>query len=439
MLSPLAFDSSLAGLFWTLATGGLLVVATSGQRRDLAYLREVISQRQVTHALALPSLYSVLLSEATAEELGSLSTVVVAGEACPASVVALHRATCPQAALFNEYGPTEATIWSHVCAVTGPVDGATVPIGRPIPGSTCQVVDRFGHLAPVGLPGELLVGGEGVAAGYLNQPELTARSFAVPEPGHEAGNPGRYYRTGDMVRWREDGQLDFLGRMDRQVKLRGHRVELDEVEAALSGHPGVRAVAAVVTEGAPRGRDRLAACYCAEGDVDEQAWRRLLAERLPSYMLPSMFARLDELPRTPNGKVDRGALSALLAASAGTERPGRDPVDDVERSLLDAVSELLGVERPGVDQSFFDLGGTSLDAMRLFAFIEREFGCNLLLSTLVAAPTMAELADSVRRARTVSSAGQGPGSLPAPADAGWASRVARKVARLLSRDRPSSR
>ena len=439
LLSPLAFDSSLAGLFWTLATGGRLVVATSDQRRDLAYLRRVISQQRVTHTLALPSLYSVLLSEASADELGSLRTVVVAGEACPASLIALHRSNCPQARLFNEYGPTEATIWSHVFAATEATDSATVPIGQPIPGSVCEVVDHFGHLAPVGVSGELLVGGAGVADGYLNQPALTARAFIEPYTGHGGGMPGRCYRTGDLVRWREDGQLDFLGRLDRQVKLRGYRIELDEVEAALSGHPGLRAVAAVLTDDALPGRRRLAACYCAEGDFDDTAWRREVADRLPSYMLPSTFTRLDDMPRTPNGKVDRRALSTLLAASAQPEPARSDPVDDVERSLLDAWSRLLGVEQTGVHQSFFELGGTSLDAMRLFAFIEREFGCNLLLSALIEAPTVAELANLVRRARPVGKMVPVSNQSPTPRAQGQLMHVVKRAARLFGRDDPSRR
>ena len=434
LLSPLAFDSSLAGLFWTLATGGHLVVATAAQRRDLAYLRRVVAEQRVSHLLALPSLYSVLLSEASTDELASLRTVVVAGEACPASLVGLHHATCPQARLFNEYGPTEATIWSHVFATAGHVDGLTVPIGRPIPGSCCAVVDRYGHPAPVGVPGELLVGGAGVSEGYLNQPALTERAFFEAGADERRGLSGRYYRTGDLVRWREDGQLDFLGRMDRQVKLRGHRVELDEVEAALSGYPCLREVVAVLTDDARPGRQRLAAFYSAERDFDEAAWGSAIADRLPPYMLPSTFTRLGDMPRTPNGKVDRRALSSLLAASAGPEQVGREPTDDVERSLLGAWSRLLGVERPGVDQGFFDLGGTSLDAMRLFAFIEREFGCNLMLSTLIEAPTVAELAVLVRRNRPAGGPAPAARGSPAPGAAGKLHDVARKVARFLGRN-----
>ena len=249
------------------------------------------------------------------------------------------------------------------------------------------------------MPGELVIGGPGVAAGYLRQPGLTERSFVTLPPPAEAGAGERHYRTGDLVRWRDDGALEFLGRLDRQVKLRGHRIELDEVERVLLDHAGVRAAAVIVADAAhpDASRRRLVAFYCADEGFDEPAWRAATAARLPRFMMPSEFLPLAAMPVTATGKTDRRALETRAGERATAARVSREPADELERMLRDAWVRILGRQDVGVDQSFFDLGGNSLDAMRLFAHIERVTGRSMLLSTLFEAPTAAGLAEVLRK------------------------------------------
>jgi hypothetical protein len=262
-----------------------------------------------------------------------------------------------------------------------------VPIGSPIPNSLCRVLDHFDHPSSIGVPGELVIGGPGVAAGYLQRPDLTRQFFVTLRgwSGVDAGAGERFYRTGDLVRWREDGTLDFLGRRDRQVKLRGHRIELDEIEGVLRDHAGVRAAAVIIADAAQpeASRRRLVAFYCAEKGFDEAAWKSAAAARLPRFMLPSEFLSLAVMPETSTGKIDRRALELLASQRVAAAPVSREPADDLERMLRDEWVRILGRKDVGVDQSFFDLGGTSLDAMRLFAHIERTTGRNLLLATLL--------------------------------------------------------
>jgi len=423
LLSPLAFDSSMVGLFWTLASGGMLVMPAEDRRHDVRYLSDEIERRGITHLLALPSLYSLLLDEAPTGTLRSLNTVIVAGETCPAALVASHYERSPHAKLFNEYGPTEGTVWSHVFHVPEGFTGTHVPIGRPIPNSSCRVLDRVGHPAPVGVPGELLIGGPGIAAGYLGSPDLTAQAFGPapewPDPGPGGALDTPSYRTGDVVRWRSDGHLECLGRRDRQIKLRGYRVELDEVERALLETAPVRAAAVFVSDidQPDTSRRRLVACYSADEGFDEAAWRSALSARLPRFMQPSRFVRLDALPTTATGKIDRRKLPALVAEalSDSVTRQAREPVDEVERMLRDAWASVLGRSDIGTDQNFFEIGGNSLDAMRLFAHIARTLGLDLRLSTLLEAPTIAGLAEIIRTGQ-VSTSPAAAGHAPAASD-----------------------
>ncbi len=219
LLSSMAFDSSMVGLFWTLCSGGTLVTTQVDRRHDVRHLAGLIHQHGVTHVLALPSLYAVLLVETSGEQLGSLTTVIVAGEACSPGVIDLHRNRRPDAALYNEYGPTEGTVWSHAVRIDDIDVAGRVPIGTPIPNTHCRVLDCFDHLAPIGVPGELVLGGPGIAAGYLGRPDLTSASFRTLPGALGVAPTEPHYRTGDLVRWRDDGQLDFLGRRDGQVKL----------------------------------------------------------------------------------------------------------------------------------------------------------------------------------------------------------------------------
>ena len=238
LLPSFAFDSSVAGVFWTLTTGGTLALPPARAEQDVHALAAFIARHRVTHTLCLPRLWDAILQHAPVEQLHTLETVIVAGESCPRSVVRRHFEGLPAVSLWNEYGPTEATVWSTVYRIPRDFAASRVPIGRPIPGSRALVLDANGEPVPMGVPGELFIGGSGVAAGYLNRPEDTAARFV---PDRFATEPdARLYRTGDRARWRADGQLEFLGRVDRQVKIRGYRIEPGEIESVLYAHPAVR-------------------------------------------------------------------------------------------------------------------------------------------------------------------------------------------------------
>jgi amino acid adenylation domain-containing protein len=266
LLSSFAFDSSVAGIFWTLTDGGTLVLAAPGDERDTDQIASLIARHKATHTLALPSLYRLILDYAPAGSLDSLRVVIIAGEACPIDLGAYHYSILPEAALYNEYGPTEASVWSSVYQLNRAVRQRVVPIGRPIANYKLYVVDRRRRPVPVDVPGELVVAGPGVVPGYWNRPELTDERF-IPNPFGE----GRVYRTGDRVRWLPDGNLEFLGRADNQVKIRGFRIELEEVEKALLDQPGI-AQAVVIAQGEaqaaldPHDLDALAEVLEAAGD-----------------------------------------------------------------------------------------------------------------------------------------------------------------------------
>ncbi len=362
LLSSFAFDSSVAGIFWSLCGGGTLILPETRAEQDLARLSALISASGATHTLCLPSLYALLLEHADAGRLASLQTVIVAGEACPPRLVHRHHTLRPGAGLYNEYGPTEATVW---CAVhrTRPEDArASVPIGRPVPNSRLYVLDEEREPVPIGVPGELYVGGNGVAAGYWNQPELCARSF-VPDPFAEA--PGqRMYRTGDRVRLRSDSTLEFLGRSDHQIKIRGHRIELEEVERTLAGSAQVEELAVAATNGDDTGAasppTRLTAYVVPRVGFEASDLLRRSREQLPSYMVPTEIVLLDALPRTATGKLDR----RTLARSRPLEHPPRCAEDvaptDTQRMLASIWMNLLGVRAVGPDDNFFEIGGDSM-------------------------------------------------------------------------------
>jgi amino acid adenylation domain-containing protein len=267
LLSPFAFDSSIAGLFWPLCQGGTLCLPAPRREHDAHGLLALIHRWAVTHTLCLPSMYALITEFAQASQLASLQTVIVAGESCPPDLIAQHRRRAPGATLYNEYGPTEATVWASVYAV--PADDAQgwtadrVPIGRPIPNACLRVVDPLGGRVPIGVAGELWVGGDGVVAGYRNRPDLNAERFTVVDGE-------RFYRTGDLARWRDDGQLDYLGRRDHQVKIRGHRIELEEIESVLRTHPAVRdaVVVARAVDSEHAALDRLAQALSALAPAD---------------------------------------------------------------------------------------------------------------------------------------------------------------------------
>ncbi|KQV97184.1 hypothetical protein ASC87_23565 [Rhizobacter sp. Root1221] len=386
LLSSFSFDSSVAGIFWTLGQGGLLHVPTDEEHQDPVHLARLIAAGTVSHLLALPSFFKQILG--SVEDAGALCCAIVAGEACHPDTVRAHRAHLPGAILVNEYGPTEATVWSHAHTVVDDGEPA-VPIGRPVASVSGLVLDDRLALSPLGQPGELYLGGAGITRGYWCRPGLTAERFVADPfvPG------GRLYRTGDLVRCRPDGALEYLGRTDHQVKVRGFRIELGEVESALLAQPGVGEAVAAARDG--QGGLRLVAYVTprAGARVDTAVLRDALARSLPAHMVPAVVAVLADLPRMPNGKVDRRALPD---PDLGGQRPFDPPRDATEQAFCDVWRDVLGLERVGRSDNFFELGGDSIIGLQIVARL-RKAGWKVAPKQLFDRQTVAELAAVAER------------------------------------------
>ncbi|MBB5113500.1 amino acid adenylation domain-containing protein [Micromonospora echinospora] len=370
--TPIGFDVSVWEVFWPLIVGARLVLAAPGGHRDPAYLRELIERERITTVHFVPSMLDAFLSTADPAgpaRCGSLRRIVCSGEELPPDLARRAVTAFPSAALHNLYGPTEAAIDVTAWAATpAALAGVTrVPIGGPIRNVRTYVLDEAMRPAPVGVAGQLHLGGVQVARGYLNRPALTACAF-VPDPFGAPG--GRLYATGDLARWHADGTLEFLGRMDDQVKLRGLRIEPGEIAAVLREQPGVGS-AAVVVRGATPAEQRLVAYLTGEAP-DPAALRAALKRRLPEYMVPSAFVRLDALPLSANGKLDTAALPAPVSGGTAVER--RTPVTPVEQAVAAAWRDVLGVTDVGLDDDFFELGGHSLLAIRMLAMLRAVYG-----------------------------------------------------------------
>ncbi|HEX5882907.1 MAG TPA: amino acid adenylation domain-containing protein [Pyrinomonadaceae bacterium] len=381
LVSPFFFDSSVAGIFWTLCQGGKLVLPPKRFEQDFTAFAALIEKEQVSHLLCLPALYSLLLRHITNE---SLRCVIVAGEPCPPELAARHFETMPHVSLFNEYGPTEGTVWSTVYKCTPHDRTTTVPIGRPVPNAQTYVLDEYLQPVPAGVVGELYVGGEGVARGYRNNPAQTAERF-VPHP-FETG--ARLYATGDLARYLPDGVLEFLGRRDHQVKVRGHRIELGEIEMALVDHPAVREAAVVADE------HRIAAYVTTDGPTTPtiEEWRDFLREKLPEYMLPSQFVLLDTMPIGANGKLDRNALPAPGASRPAMAVAYAAPQTPLEQTIAEVWREFLRLDSIGVNDMFFELGGHSLLLVLVHEKLQQRLNRDVPISDLFKFPTVRALA-----------------------------------------------
>ncbi|HEY2740102.1 MAG TPA: amino acid adenylation domain-containing protein, partial [Thermoanaerobaculia bacterium] len=378
--TPFSFDVSVWEFFWPLLSGARLVVARPGGHRDGAYLVDLIARERVTVLHFVPSMLQAFLEEPGLDRCRSLRRVVVSGEALGADLVERFFARLPRLPidLENLYGPTEAAVDVTAWGCRPGSVRAPVPIGRPIANTAIHVLDRSGLPVPVGVPGELHIGGVNVGRGYLARPDLTAERF-VPDPfGASFGESGaRLYRTGDLARFAALDAIDaidaieFLGRLDHQVKIRGFRIEPGEIEAVLEALPGVRAAVVAVRAG------RLVSYITgdATGDVTPEALRQGLRERLPDYMVPAAFVMLAALPLTPNGKLDRKALPAPEWQGAGeSHRAPRTPVEEVLAGLWAEVLGASSGKRIGATDHFFDLGGHSLLATQVMSRLRRAFG-----------------------------------------------------------------
>ena len=395
LLSSHAFDSSVAGIFWTLCGGGKIVIPENPERLDSSELWNVIERRKVSHLLCIPSLFAAMLEDPRSEDRRyALEAVIVAGEACPRDLGISHRTRLPDVELYNEYGPTEAAVWATVHRCEAVLQTATVPVGRPISNVSTFVLDR--HLFPVsfGVLGELYIGGAGLALGYSGDAALTAERF-IPNP--YARNPGeRLYRTGDIVNQSSDGVIHFIGRTDQLIKIQGFRVDLLEVERVLEQHPSVGRALVQVRSKEPLEKELVAYIIPTGRDTDVAELKAFSKRMLPKYMIPSSFVRIDHIPLKQSGKIDYAALPAPVREEADPQRPATS----TEEVLVDIWKSVLGLEEIGVNQDFMELGGESLRALRLISKVRRAFDVGLPLRSIVAdSITIAKMAQAVDRER----------------------------------------
>ncbi|MEH2238964.1 non-ribosomal peptide synthetase [Nostoc sp.] len=389
LLSSFAFDSSVAGLFWTICSGGILCLPQEGLQLEIPKLLELIVQNHVSHLLSLPSLYAILLEEAKSEQLTSLRTVIVAGESCPIELVERHHQLQSKPSLFNEYGPTEGTVWSSVYPCGSQQTRAQVSIGKPIANMQIYLLDSHLQPVPISVIGEVYISGDGLARGYLNQAALTSEKF-IPNPFSD--RPGiRLYKTGDLACYLSDGNIEFLGRLDQQVKIRGYRIELGEIEAVLGQHPEVGEVVVIAQK--DKLQDMRLVAYLVpnqQASVLISELRRYLLDHLPEYMVPSAFVLLKEMPLLPNGKVDRRVLPDQ--PQLNLEENLVAPETELEQIIATIWQEVLHIEKVGIYHNFFDLGGHSLLMVQIHSKLDQTLNKNISIVEMFQYPTISALA-----------------------------------------------
>ena len=391
--TPITFDAAGREIFPTLISGGTLLIAEPNGHRDCRYVAEAIRRERISILHCVPSLLRLLVEEPAFHDAQALRAVMCGGEALAPQIVIRFQSRIG-AKLYNVYGPTEAIIDSTFWRCEECNAHSAIPIGRPIPNAQVYILDDLLRLLPIGAVGNLYIGGVGLARGYVRRPDLTGEKF-IPDPF--SGKPGaRLYKTGDLARYRPDGNIEFLGRSDHQVKIRGFRIELGEIEGTLGQHPGVRQAIVLVQEDGP-GDKRLVAYVAAEGEARPTAneLRDFLKDKLPEHMVPAIFMLLDAFPLTVNGKVDRRALPTPDGWQPELDEvfvACRTPTEE----LLAAIwSQVLGVERVGIYDNFFQLGGHSLLATQVVSRIREAFQVEMPLRRLFESPTVAGLAEDL--------------------------------------------
>jgi amino acid adenylation domain-containing protein len=412
--TPFTFDVSVWEYFWPLITGAQLVVARPGGHQDSRYLVDIIGEQQITTLHFVPSMLELFLQERDLEPCASVLRVMCSGEALSYRLQERFFARMP-AALYNLYGPTEAAVDVTHWACKHRDNACNVPIGSPIANTTIYLLDPKMQPVPVGVAGELHIGGVGLARGYYGRPEMTAEKF-VPDPfSGQAG--ARLYRTGDLARFLADGSIQFLGRIDHQVKIRGFRIELGEIESVLDRHPSISEAVVTAREVSPDGKRIVAYAVPTVGkEFSTVQLRDYLRQRLPDYMIPSAIVALDEMPRTASGKIDRRSLPAPDATRPELEEAfiaARTPLEEV---LAGIWAEVLGLDAVGTRDNFFDLGGHSLLATQVMSRVRDVLDVEMPLRTFFEAPTISTLAEKVEAARKSDQGLHAPAILPAPRD-----------------------
>jgi amino acid adenylation domain-containing protein len=393
--TPYSFDVSVWEFFWPLVTGASLVMARPGGHRDPEYLAQLIMQEKITTLHFVPSMLRLFLESAKLPKHSSIRQVFCSGEELGADLQRMFFAAS-DAELHNLYGPTEAAVDVTYWACRRDDQRSFVPIGRPIANTQIYILDHNLNPVPIGVGGQLHIGGIGLARGYLNRPELTAERFIPDVVSNRSG--ARLYKTGDLSRYLPSGEIHYLGRIDHQVKIRGFRIELGEIGAVLAKHPAIKACVVTAREERP-GDKMLVAYFEAQGNAapETSELREYLKKELPEYMVPAAFVCMDRLPLSPNGKVDTKALPAPEQKSSESQPSFLAPRDSVEQVLAQLWAKVLKVPRVGLNDNFFDLGGHSLLAVRIIVEIENIYGRRLPLVTLLQAPTVGGLAEVLRK------------------------------------------
>ncbi|RAM50565.1 MAG: non-ribosomal peptide synthetase [Hapalosiphonaceae cyanobacterium JJU2] len=387
-LCPLSFDVSVWETFWSLTSGSTLVVAKPEGHKDIAYLINLIFQQQVTHVFFVPSMLRVFLQQSNLEICSCLKRVFCGGEALSYELTQrfFERLDCE---LHNLYGPTETAVDATYWQCQPQSNDQVIPIGRPIANTQTYILDQYLQPVPIGVAGELHIGGVQLARGYLNQPELTNQKFISNPFGK-----GKLYKTGDLARYLSDGNIEYLGRIDHQVKLRGLRIELGEIESLLDTHPHVEQTVVVLRTDTSENQRLVAYIVRKDNSLTQSELRQFLQKKLPVYMIPSAFVMLSDLPLNPNGKIDTKQLPPPDEASIveSTYLPARNQTESI---LANIWQQVLQVSQIGVNDNFFDLGGHSLQAMNLIALIYQELEIEIPLSMIYDKPTVAELSEYI--------------------------------------------
>jgi acyl carrier protein len=363
---------------------------------DKYTIASLIREQKVTHMQCTPSMAQMLvLDEESKESLRSLQTMLIGGEAFPVKL-AESLVEVVKGDILNMYGPTETTVWSTVYRLKEPV-GKTIPIGKPIANTQIYILDSYRQLVPVGIPGELCIGGDGVTEGYYNRPELTAEKF-IENPFSNEEN-SKLYRTGDLAYYRKDGTIEFLGRQDHQVKIRGYRIELGEIETALSSHEAIREAVVIAREDTP-GDVRLVAYVIPQKDslTDTEELRNYIKGKLPEYMVPSQYLSVESFPLTPNGKIDRKAFPVPSEFNFDTvKKEVVLPTNEMEDRIARVWQDLLKIPKVGINDNFFDIGGHSLLAVQLHSRLKQLIDTELTLIDIFTYPTIKSLEEFVNK------------------------------------------
>lgn len=393
-ITSLCFDLSVYDIFGLLAAGGSIKVASNHDVRDPAALWHILCNESITFWDSAPAALQQLACFSSSKCLSKnsqLRLVFLSGDWIPVTLPDAIRTSFPRTEVISLGGATEATIWSNYYPIKDvEPHWVSIPYGKPIQNAKYYILDSYLNPCPIGVSGELYIGGEVLSSGYFNQPTLTAEKFIANPFSHSS--EARLYKTGDLARYLPDGNIEFLGRIDHQVKIRGFRIELGEIEAVLAQHPAVRETVILAREDEPGDKRLVGYIVVNQPTPAISELRHFLQERLPNYMIPSVFVFIDALPLTPNSKVDRRALPVPNQARPELEKAFLAPRNNVEQQLTKIWEEVLGIQRIGVKDNFFELGGHSLLALKLFAQIEKKFCKKLPLATLFEAPTVEQLA-----------------------------------------------